>query len=104
MHRYVALLIAGTVACASPHAPSPPASSHTLTLRVLARTAETPIANATIHQNGVYVGRTDTDGSFALRIQPGWIGITVIADTYRGFTAEAEVFSDERWSFYLEPH
>ena len=102
----------GTVACsaASPTAPTTPAptpvndgsaATATLTVRVLARQSELPIAGAQINTLEAH-GATDASGECVLSIATGLeVEVNVSADGYESMGAAGTLGNNERWTFYL---
>ena len=102
----------GTVACTagSPTAPTSPApgpanggsaATATLTVRVLARQSERPIAGAHI-STGSAQGSTDVSGLYVVSIPTGVeVDVQVSADGYQSMGAAGTLGNDERWTFYL---
>lgn len=104
----VTVLAAAACACsatkASPTAPSAvtTAASLPLTVMVVTRGAETPIAGAAVFKNGLQIGQTDAGGAVQATVEPGvQFHITVTATGYDGNGAWGEVEGPERWTFYL---
>ena len=102
----------GTVACTagSPTAPTAPAptpanggsaATATLTVRVLSRQSELPIAGARI-DTPVAHGATDASGEYVLSIATGKeVEVSVSADGYESMGAAGTLGNNERWTFYL---
>lgn len=102
----------GTVACSavSPSAPTTPAprpqnggsaATATLTVRVLARQSEQPIAGARIKTDTAH-GSTDASGLCQLSIPTGAeVEVNVSAEGYESMGAAGTLGNDERWTFYL---
>jgi hypothetical protein len=83
-------------------APSP-AATIGLTVRVLVRSSEEPVAAATVFRNNAAVGQTDSDGVLYADVPLGVeFSIDVTAPGFIGSGASATVTSRERWTFYLE--
>lgn len=114
--RRIALLLlvsAGlTVSCTDAHAPNAPthvvpvssSASVGLTVRVLRRGSEVPIAAARVFQDDTAVGTTDGTGELRTYVPLDIeFHINVSAPGYVGFGATGSVRSEERWTFYLEP-
>jgi hypothetical protein len=113
--RRIALLLlaaAGlTIGCTgtrAPNAPTPaiPVSSSEsvgLTVRVLTRGTEAPIAAARVFQDDTAVGTTNGSGELRTNVPVDIdFHITVSAPGYVGLGATGSVRSEERWTFYLE--
>jgi hypothetical protein len=80
-----------------------PASSGTLTIRVLSRSSGEPISGAAIAA-ATMQGATDASGLWALPVTPGQeMDVQVSARGYESMGASAVVGSNERWTFYLPP-
>ena len=86
------------------HEPAPipaPANNVMLTVRVLARTSETPIEGATV----TVVDRsykTDPAGTCTFPVETGHMtDVDVTASGYLPIGAGGVLSSDERWTFYL---
>jgi hypothetical protein len=107
----LAFVAAASAACAtqSPVAPtadtSAPAQSipttGILTVRVLARTSEQPIAGASVLTP---TGRATTDaaGVCTLSVSTGeTVDVSVSADGYQPMGASGVLNANERWTFYL---
>jgi hypothetical protein len=104
--------LSGTVACAagSPTAPTTPAprpanggsaATATLTVRVLSRQSELPIAGAHINTPEAH-GATDASGECVLSIATGLeVEVNVSADGYESMGAAGTLGNNERWTFYL---
>ena len=83
-------------------APSPTATIG-LTVRVLVRSSEEPVAAATVFRNNAAVGQTGSDGVLRADVPLGVeFSIDVTAPGFIGSGASATVTSHERWTFYLE--
>jgi hypothetical protein len=101
-------------ACARSNTPVAPTSPHVattsdlsssvgLTVRVVTRGAEQPIAGATVFENSDVVGRTDTGGEIQTNVPLGVeFHISVAATGFVTIGAFGTVRSQERWTFYLE--
>jgi len=75
-----------------------------LTVRVLTRGTETPIAAASVFQDDTAVGTTNGSGELRTNVPLDIeFHINVSAPGYMGFGATGSVRSEERWTFYLEP-
>ena len=101
-----------SLACAgaaTPTAPTPapavsPASSVGLTVRVLTRATESPIAGATVFGGDGIVGVTSASGELRTNVPLGVeFHIRVAAQGFVGLGAYGTVNGEERWTFYLEP-
>lgn len=101
-----------SIACASPAAPTAPtppapvspASSVGLTVRVLTRATESPIAGANVFADEGRVGVTNAAGELRTNVPLGIeFHIRVAASGFVGFGAYGTVNGEERWTFYLEP-
>lgn len=99
-------------ACASPaspsattvHAPTSTATSVPLTIRVLVRGTEAPIAGAAVFEHDVPMGQTAATGDFQMPVTPNTdLEINVTAAGFIGFGASGRISSAELWTFYLEP-
>jgi hypothetical protein len=74
-----------------------------LTVRVLVRGSEEPVAAATVFRNNAAVGQTDVAGMLKAQVPIGIeFSIDVTAPGFVGCGAMAKVTSEERWTFYLE--
>jgi hypothetical protein len=90
------------VAPTSPPAVSP-ASSVGLTVRVLTRATESPIAGANVFATDGMVGVTDATGELRTNVPLGVeFHIRVAAQGFVGLGAYGTVNGEERWTFYLE--
>jgi|SRR6516165_1896008 len=75
-----------------------------LTVQVLTRSDEQPIAGAAVWENAATVGETDANGISRVTVARGAdLHISVTANGYVGFGASGTVNSEETWWFYLEP-
>jgi hypothetical protein len=108
-----ALFAVSATACAkSPMAPSVPASAPgpsievpaaTLTVRVLARNSQLPIAGAQI-ATPTLTASTDVDGMCSFTVHAGEaVDVDVSAAGYESMGASGVLGSSERWTFYLPP-
>lgn len=82
---------------------SPPSASQTsvLTVRVLARGSEQPIAGAQV-RTPTYRTTTGADGLCALTVARGEeMEVSVSAPGYQPMGASGVLGGDERWTFYL---
>lgn len=82
---------------------SPPSASQTsvLTVRVLARGSEQPIAGAQVWTS-TYRTTTGADGLCALTVARGEeMEVSVSAPGYQPMGASGVLGGDERWTFYL---
>ena len=87
----------------APTAAAPPAATIGLTIRVLTRGSEEPVAAATVFRNRIAVGQTDAAGIAHAEVPLGVeFSIDVTAPGFVGSGASATVSSQERWTFYLE--
>ena len=113
--RTVALLLMTCVgpamACAGARTPAAPtmaaaitpSASTDLTVRVLTRGSELPIAGATVFQGTSAVGTTDGIGELRTNVPVDVeFHISVDAPGFVGLGASGTVRSEERWTFYLE--
>jgi len=74
-----------------------------LTVRVLTRGSEEPVAAATVFRNQIAVGETDAEGIVRAQVPLGVeFTIDVTAPGFIGSGASATVNGQERWTFYLE--
>ncbi len=116
--RHPALLVAaflatGSVAmgCGSPTGPTtrpvivsePPATpTVTLTVRVLRRSAETPLEGALVHVDKE-IGRADALGLCRFSVPSGELmSVNVSATGFMPISAAGVLQSGERWTFWLE--
>jgi hypothetical protein len=84
--------------------PSRPVGTSILTVRVLTRGAEQPVAAATVFRNSAAVGQTDAAGLLRAEVTVGVeVSIDVSAAGFVGCGATATVTGPEQWTFYLEP-
>jgi hypothetical protein len=108
-----AALLSG--ACASPAAPSAPtapagsgagdvpASSVRLTVRVLIRAQDAPVAGAVVTVDGE-TAKVDAAGTCEFDVRPGAMAnVDVSASGFAPLGASGVLLNDERWTFYLEP-
>lgn len=73
----------------------------TLTVRVLQRTTELPIAGARV-RTSTGDGSTDAAGLFVLSVAPGFsTDVDVSAPGYEPMGASGVLADSERWTFYL---
>jgi hypothetical protein len=92
-----------TAPTATPAVAANPAATIGLTVRVLVRSSEEPVAAATVFRNNAAVGQTDADGVLNADVPLGVeFSIDVTAPGFIGSGASATVNSKERWTFYLE--
>src|SRR5689334_5973284 len=106
----VACTLWGACAQSDPTAPStnptgfPDAtglSGVTLTVRVLQRTTELPIAGARVTTSSG-TGSTDASGLFVMAVAPGRsTDVDVSAPGYESMGASGVLADNERWTFYL---
>lgn len=74
-----------------------------LTVRVLTRTTELPIAGATVFDGENPVGMTGDGGELQTKVPLGVeFHIRVAAAGFVGLGAFGTVNGEERWTFYLE--
>lgn len=74
-----------------------------LTVRVLTRGAEMPVAGANVTMDDTLIGQTDIDGAVRATVVIGAeFHIVVSAAGFVGNGAWGAVASEERWTFYLE--
>jgi hypothetical protein len=116
---FASLLAASVVcgACASPTAPSNeapapqtapgagdvPASSVRLTVRVLIRAQDAPVAGALVTVDGE-TAKVDAAGTCEFDVRPGAMAnVDVTASGFAPLGASGILMNDERWTFYLEP-
>ena len=108
-HAFAIAFVGTSVACSSTQIPTAPAElvaekTANLTVRVLTRGTEQPIAGATVSKNGAVVGATNGLGEMRTPVPVGTdFQIDVAAPGLVGFGVGGTVRSDERWTFYLEP-
>jgi hypothetical protein len=92
-----------TAPSAATTVPSTPAATIGLTVRVLVRGSEEPVAAATVFRNNASVGQTNSDGVLRAEVPIGVLfSIDVTAPGFFASGASATVTSQERWTFYLE--
>jgi hypothetical protein len=92
-----------TAPTATPTAAPSPTATIGLTVRVLVRSSEEPVAAATVFRNNAAVGQTDSEGVLHADVPLGVeFSIDVTAPGFIGSGASATVTSHERWTFYLE--
>lgn len=106
------IAVSSTTCARSPMAPTVPSSTPgpsvevpaaTLTVRVLARTSELPIAGAYI-ETPTTTGSTDAEGTCTLTVPAGQpVDVNVSAEGYEPMGASGVLGSSERWTFYLPP-
>ncbi len=123
LHRFRTLTGIGTflaaalvTACASPTAPTSPASSVvvtvpesapsadtvTLTVRVFQRGTQTPVAGATVHLDQ-RTAQADAYGTCEFTMNSGGLAnVEVSASGFSPLTVSGILRSNERWTFYLE--
>jgi hypothetical protein len=103
-------------ACNGPTAPGPPTASPAipvavanhaiktaLTVRVLERGTELPLAEAVVLRDDDIVGRTDGEGMVHADVPVGVeFQIGVKAAGFKNAGVTGTVTSQERWTFYLE--
>jgi hypothetical protein len=78
-------------------------ASTDLTVRVLTRGGELPIAGATVFQNSTAIGITNRVGELRTNVHVDVeFHIEVSAPGYLGFDVAGTVRGAERWTFYLE--
>jgi hypothetical protein len=109
----LAATLTGCTSTISPTAPTTvtnsapataPASTIALTIRVLTRGTELPLADVTVLEGNRVVATTDRDGLARAQVPAGVeINIDVRANGFVGFGASGTVTTEERWTFYLEP-
>jgi hypothetical protein len=110
---FAGVLLAGCEAMRSTNGPTTQTSTPTvalspaptigLTVRVLVRRSEEPVAAATVFRNNAAVGQTGSDGVLYADVPLGVeFSIDVTAPGFLGSGASATVTSHERWTFYLE--
>jgi hypothetical protein len=106
----VAAIVLTTLACqvrsvtAPAGLPQVSDKSVTLTVQVLTRGAEQPIAGASVRENDTIVEETDATGVARITVPYGVdLQISVTAPGYEGFGASGTVTTPERWRFYLAP-
>lgn len=114
VRRIALLLLASvslTIACTGTHAPNAPtravpvssSESVGLTVRVLMRGSEAPIAAASVFQDDTAVGTTNGSGELRTNVPMDIeFHINVSAPGYVSLGATGSVRSEERWTFYLE--
>jgi hypothetical protein len=92
-----------TAPAATRTVPASPTVTIGLTVRVLTRSSEEPVAAATVFRNNTAVGQTDTAGVLHAEVPLGVeFSIDITAPGFIGSGASATVNSQERWTFYLE--
>lgn len=88
-------------ATATPAVSQATTNAGVLTVRVLARASELPIAGAAVHTLNVH-GVTDAQGLCTLPVSTGQeLDVNVSADGYQPMGASGVLGNDERWTFYL---
>lgn len=114
VRRIALLLLASatlTISCADTRAPNAPtralpvssSESVGLTVRVLMRGSEAPIAAASVFQDDAAVGTTNGSGELRTNVPIDIeFHINVSAPGYVALGATGSVRSEERWTFYLE--